>query len=389
MSNYSHHQFNNGTFSSFQDCQVSYTVSCPIISLGIAIVCIIILNTYLKNLHVIIKTILIALCLHNAISALITIIFFFVSWCQVKSYLLCSFMFINMKSVFLITAETVSLVSFVRYHMAQKTAKTKKFNMFLIIGSAVSIYIMEYILNILLVSLSQPPLLTACMTLPDKDVHDTIPVIIVLIKEIIIICFGIIFDLMMIKFLWRRNQVANAQGHSELDPWKVSNENDYDYAVPVHATLASLLGATLICLVCGLIFQFGPTFEHFVVTDYAFPSILMPILLALTIRAARSVQAQAPVPRQLHFHEDQPSDQQNQDLVLEPMAPDQDQPEQVQDQEGQQQVLDHGEAQIQCLPQQVQDELEGAVSVQRPSQAPKLAKIIEEVDSNPKDYNSN
>ena len=170
------------------------------------------------------------------------------------------------------------------------------------------------------------------MTLPDKDVHDTIPVIIVLIKEIIIICFGIIFDLMMIKFLWRRNQVANAQGHAELVPWKVSNENDYDYAVPVHATLASLLGATLICLVCGLIFQFGPTFEHFVVIDYAFPSILMPILLALTIRAARSVQAQAPVPSQLQFHEDQSTHQQNQDLVLEPVAPVQDQQEQVQDQ---------------------------------------------------------
>ena len=338
----------------------------------------------------IIKTILIVLCLHNAISALTTITFFFVSWCQVRDFTLCSFMYINMKSVFIITTETVSLVSFVRYHMAQKTAKTKKFNMFPIIGSGVSIYIMEYVLNILFASLSRPSLLNACMTVPYEGVEDMIPVYVAVCKGIIVISIGITFDLLMIKFLWRRNQVASAQGQSELVPWKVSNDKEYDYAVPVHATLASLLGASLLVGVGGVIFTFGPSFEHFVVIVYAFPSILMPILLALTIRAARSVQAQAPVPKQLQFHEDQSCHQPDQDIALQPMASNQDQQEQVQDQGGQHQALNQAEAQIQYqLPQHVHDEPEEGVDIQGPSQPPKLAKIIEETDFSSKDYDSN
>jgi len=228
------------------------------------------------------------------------------------------------------------------------------------------------------------------MTVPYEGDEDMIPVYVGVGKGIIVISIGITFDLLMIKFLWRRNQVASAQGQSELVPWKVPNDKEYDYAVPVHATLASLLGASLLVGVGGVIFTFGPSFEHFVVIVYAFPSILMPILLALTIRAARSVQAQASVPRQLQFHEDQPSDQQNQDVALQPMGSNQDQQEQVQDQGGQQQVLDQVEAQIQFqLPQHVHDEPEGAMNIQGPSQAPKLAKIIEEVDLNSNDNDFN
>ena len=105
----------------------------------------------------------------------------------------------------------------------------------------------------------------------------------------------------------------------------------------------------------------------------------MPILLALTIRAARSVQEQAPIPRQLQFHEDQSCHLPNQDIALQPMPSDQEQ----------QHVLDQAEAQIQYQPHHVPDEPEGLMNIQGPSQAPKLANIIEEIDFSSKDNDSN
>ena len=87
-----------------------------------SLICLIILNTYLKKLHNIIKTILTILAIHNLISYIIqTIDLYVILYLEIQNLVTCSIILHFYLTPFLITSDNLCVLSIVRYYMAWKT----------------------------------------------------------------------------------------------------------------------------------------------------------------------------------------------------------------------------------------------------------------------------
>ena len=101
---------------------------------------------------------------------------------------------------------------------------------------------------------------------------------------------GLIFELFMINFL-RKRRAQIMPGQVQLIPWKSEYKNENDITVPLHATLVSLFGLianNILAIITSvglsqreLQWQLLLSFGNFWV------SIQMPLILCLTIRAAK------------------------------------------------------------------------------------------------------
>ena len=123
-----------------------FDVSLPTTSLIIALSCLYVLKTYLEKLHAIIKNILCAQCIHNAIaSALVSISVLF--WPNEYSLEKCSFTFVVSRATAVTTIEMLTVISFVRYYLAYKTSKKEGFNLVLLVGIVTFMYLAEYVIG--------------------------------------------------------------------------------------------------------------------------------------------------------------------------------------------------------------------------------------------------
>ena len=272
----------------FQTSQIPLAIASPITSFGIAIIGILILNAYLQNLNGFIKRTLTILSFHNAICSLIGIVFSMVWW-QDRNMITCSFMFVFMKSIFFITGESVTIISMIRYHLTKNTIQNKTY---LIMGSTILIYVIEYFINIFLVLVRQPYPLAVCAHFVDV-VEDQVSVYLIVLKSVIIYFIGIMYDFQTITYLIERNQRVEIQENPHCDPGRILDENETNYNLPIHATSAPLVGATTICVVGGVILRIRPDFEHFIIITYTFPCIFMPMMLALTLKATKSLTSES------------------------------------------------------------------------------------------------
>ena len=103
--------------------EILYTLAASICIGGIVL-----LHTYLEKLHWILKTLLTILCVHNTIVYLTSAVTIAVMWFNGTGEISCGLSNELMKGVTFITFEHAALVSFVRHHLASKTAANEEPN---------------------------------------------------------------------------------------------------------------------------------------------------------------------------------------------------------------------------------------------------------------------
>ena len=96
---------------------LNYTIG-PALGLVSSISCIIFLNTYLKELHDTLKTLLNILFIHNAITLTIALIIY-----DPKTFVPCFVRTLMIAPAFTLTIMSVSVMSYTRYYITLKTQK--------------------------------------------------------------------------------------------------------------------------------------------------------------------------------------------------------------------------------------------------------------------------
>ena len=125
-----------------------------------------------------------------------------------------------------------------------------------------------------------------------------------LVRVLVVSFTGIAFDILMIQFLKKRSNSVGP-GQAKLVKWKSSNE-ELSITVPVMATIATLV-CDLISIATissvGLIIRQGFSRKVFYFECYLLMTLQMPVVLGLTLRAAKRKQVPK-VPKTLMFHDD-------------------------------------------------------------------------------------
>ena len=289
--------------------QFEFDAIIPIVCSIIATSCYFCLKTFFKQLHIIIKNILIVLSIHNCIMSLIAASIFLI-WNEDTSFEKCVVLSIIVKSITFLAAHNLSLISYVRYHLAIKTAKSKAINVPHIVFVTIGMYVFEYLVHIVSNIGTKTKIIETCMMNDSEQVNEYVPVF-DLFKTLAILTIGLYYDGMLLLFLKNQNQVQQNNGLNQVVPWK-SGSDTYDYNVPVAATTISLITTC----VGSFIFVNLVANERgiqLLTTGYIFPSILLPSLLLLTIRTALEHKAIPQIPQELNFHEDQDSQSEIQD----------------------------------------------------------------------------
>ena len=118
---------------------------------------------------------------------------------------------------------------------------------------------------------------------------------------------------MMVYFLKKRNAGPRSDKEdkvkgTKLIPWKSTTLRDYDYNVPIAATVVSSVSILVLIMTLLLGISNLDTIENWIivmVTSTLFPSFTMPINLALTLRAAENVKKPQPkIPRAPLYYDD-------------------------------------------------------------------------------------
>ena len=124
-----------------------YIETVLLVGIVIAFICIIILNTYLKKMNSIIKRILVGLCIHNVFGFMVAL-FIYIFWQDDNmDKTICSILFFVAKSIGVMTFESLSIISIVRYQIFWKTANAKSFRRSAIAGFILFLYLVEYLGN--------------------------------------------------------------------------------------------------------------------------------------------------------------------------------------------------------------------------------------------------
>ena len=114
------------------------------------------------------------------------------------------------------------------------------------------------------------------------------------------------YDYKMINFL-KKNNTHPEPGQAKLVPWK-SGGQAYDFLIPTTATIASTI-TSIVSLVIGSLLIKGiveSQSESWKVTEILLNilgGLQMPILIALTIRAARRKKPSPVIPKGPMFHD--------------------------------------------------------------------------------------
>ena len=269
----------------------------------VMICCIIVMMRFLQKLNYKLKMILIALCTHNAISFTINAILFGINSSDMDE-VTCSVMNILQKSLTDINIEHLALVSFVRYYLSSKTAKNENPNIQLIISLVAAEYVIEYSITILLSQVTTTPFEVSCLQGSSLNPSGAI-LIIQGLKVSLILIIGISFDYMLVVFLKKRNQMSiGSVGQAKLIPWK-TNFEEYDFLVPVSASVISVLVTITMVVLILVYFQDTQTFLSFNLGTVTIPSCLIVAQLALTMRVTKSARPPPIIKRRLNFHENQ------------------------------------------------------------------------------------
>ena len=289
------------------------TIGTPIVSLISSTCCLVVLNTYLKMLHNTFKTLLNIVLIHNIISfaANISINIYILTYHD-QTFIVCSIRHLTVAIPGYFIAFGILLMSFLRYHIAWKIANqesTKSTFRYMII-LVILFLIYEYInigplLFFAHIFFDMPTATSKCAGTTGNPGLPIFPIYHFIIITIISI-IGIRYDILMIKFLRKRNTHKDP-GQAKLVPWK-SGSQEYDYLVPVSATLTSMtievISMTLIAfMVKGHIENKLISWKTTSIVFFCCGSVIMPIMILLTIRANKKKKITPIIPKGPVYHD--------------------------------------------------------------------------------------
>ena len=304
--NKSHLLWDNDSISSY------LTIIGPIVPLISSITCLIILNTYLKVLKEIFKTIINIVLIFNIICFSITIaINSYIVINQSQTFILCSMHMITNNTPVYFACYGITMLSFLRFHIAtriincESTRKTSCYATTLMILYGIFESVNQGPVSFFsAVILGIPTQASMCF----GSVSNEKPFLIVfnLAKVLMILVIGVRYDYLMMNFLKERNK-RNEVGQSRLVPWK-SGGQEYDLLVPLGATVASAMSSVVaLALSIVTIKSVGSDdFEVWKLTSIAFNlicSLQMPFMIGMTIRAAKHKKPGPLIPKGPMFHE--------------------------------------------------------------------------------------
>jgi len=275
-----------------------FDATIPLTCLIVSISCYVCLQTFFKRLHNIIKNILIVVSIHNGVTSFVAASLFLI-WSEDTSFEKCTILFTIGKSTAFLAGHNLSLISYVRYHLALKTAKAKAINVPFIMCLVISVYVIEYLLHFSVALGTKTSLIETCMNNKPNGVNEYVPVF-DFFKSLTSLAFGFYYDGLLLLFLKNQNQIKQATGQDQVVPWK-SGSDTYDYNVPIGATAISLL-TTCVGSFLMVTFVANNNNLQMLTNGYIFPSILLPCLLLLTIRTALEHKPKPQVPQGLCFH---------------------------------------------------------------------------------------
>ena len=224
-------------------------IGSPIVSLTSSASCLVVLNTHLKMLHEIFKTLLNIILIHNILCfvANIAISIYILNY-QQQTFIICTIRQLTVAIPVYLIAFGIALMSFLRYHIAWKTSnKESTKNTFKYMIVLVILFLLfEYVnvgplTSVAVIFYHVPSATSKCA---GSTMHGTPALAIYnFMTFIAILVIGIWYDYLMIKFLQKQNK-HKEPGQAKLVPWK-SGQEEYDYLVPVSATITSMLVDTL------------------------------------------------------------------------------------------------------------------------------------------------
>ena len=288
------------------------TIGTPIVSLLSSTCCLVVLNTHLKMLHKIFKTLLNIILIHNIISFAINIsICVYILNYHDQSFIVCSIRHLTVAVPGYFIAFGIVLMSYLRYLIAWKianqesTKNTFKYMIILVISFLIFEYINTGPLTFVAVIFFDMPTATSKCAGTANPGLPVFPIYHFTIMTVISIV-GIRYDYLMIKFLRKRN-THKEPGQAKLVPWKSGGE-EYDYLVPVSATLTSmtteLIGMIMLAfIVKGHIENNLISWKITSIVFFCCGSIVMPIMILLTIRASKKKKVAPIIPKGPMYHD--------------------------------------------------------------------------------------
>ena len=211
-----------------------------------------------------------------------------------QDFMICSIWLVTGTNVF-VTRFGIALMSFLRYHISWKISKcesTKNISKLMIIIMT-NYLIFEYFvlgpLSFFVTIYFEIP--SAALSCAGRNTQG-LPILPMfhVSKTLIIIIFGIIYDIFIMKFLKKRNAL-NEPGQSKLVMWK-SGDQDHDLLVPVSATVTSVIAGIsslgmAFMLVKGYVENDEETWKSMAFSASVMINIDMIVMIGLTIRAAK------------------------------------------------------------------------------------------------------
>ena len=287
------------------------TIGGQITILVTSIGCLVIVNTYLKMLHETIKKLLNIVLFHNILtSSTVTSLMTYMMTSHSQDFMMCSIWLVTGANVF-VTRFGIALMSFLRYHISWKISKcesTKNVSKLMIIIMVVYLVFEYFVLGpfsfFVTIFFDIP---SAALSCAGKNTQG-LPILPMfhVTKTLIIIIFGITYDIFIMKFLRKRN-AQREPGQSKLVMWK-SGDQDHDLLVPVSATVTSVIAGIsslgmAYMLVKGYVENDEESWKTMAFSASVMNNIDMIVMIGLTIRAAKLRNQKPNIPRRPIYYD--------------------------------------------------------------------------------------
>ena len=286
----------------------------PFIKLLVSTTCLIILNTYLKKLHKTFKTLLNIVLISNLIEefAIISLNTYTLTT-HSQDFINCTLRVVIGGSNTYFTFYSLSIMSFLRYRIAWKINNLESTkNMFWwMMGPIILCAIVEFLITIPLTLISNiffdmPSFSTLCAGAKLEGNFPILPFFNFL-KLLFSMLIGIRYDFLMISFLKKKNSHPEP-GQSKLVLWK-SGEENYDFMIPTTSTITVTIFEVASLIISSFMTKgiINNQLESWKVAEILLKmctAMHMPILIGLSIRAAKHKKPAPKIPKGPIFHED-------------------------------------------------------------------------------------
>ena len=284
----------------------------PIIGLVSATSCLVVLHTYLKMLHKTFKSLLNIIFMHNVFIFVANLsIVAYMSAYKSQTFLLCIAKVVTTSVPTFSTSFGIALMSILRFHIAWKTnnqESTKNLAWYMKLG--IILYLIFDYFNygpltiIAVIFFNTPTVATRCSGYNYQG-FSFFPLFHIA-KAFLLMSVVVYYDRKMVLFLRKKNNHIEP-GQAKLVPWK-SGGVQYDFMVPVVATITTVISG-VVGVILGLV-VFGSLVEdqferwkYTAVFIQSISTIQMPIMILLTLRAAKHKRPGPAIPKGPMYHE--------------------------------------------------------------------------------------